>query len=83
MSSAEKRKKQCKLHVKLKKHATPHKEMNKNKEVLLKLQNMDYGYINSDLMEKIYKTYTFELSLTNKISFHEERIAREKVILEG
>ena len=42
---------------------------------------MDYGFTQSELMQNIFKTYVLEQSLTKKITFHEERISKEKIVL--
>lgn len=55
--------------------------MQYNRKCLIKLLDMGYGSINSELLEKIYMTNKILRTLNTKIEYHEDRLSREKVHL--
>lgn len=50
--------------------------MEQNKKSLLKLHELGYGFVYSDVIYKIYKTNLAFKSLNSKIDYHEDRIGR-------
>lgn len=44
---------------------------------------MDYGFVYTDIIYKVYKTNQALRNLNSKIEYHEERLAREKMQLES
>jgi hypothetical protein len=58
-------------------------EMECCRKYLRKLHEIGYGFVSYEMIYKIYKSNIALKMLASKIDYHEERLNREKVLIES